>query len=105
MVSGSERIGRGAARFLPALCVLLALAFAVPSRAEDEIRTVSGRISWASTDAVEIGGTRGLLTPESGIFSQGRQISVTSLRRGMPATMELDAAGRILEVDARGVIE
>lgn len=88
------------------LCLSLLCGVLVPTAsAEEEVRSVSGALAWVSEDAVEIGSTRGLLTSESSIVSRGRQVSIGSLRRGMPATMELDAAGRVLELRVKGVVE
>lgn len=101
MVSGGLRRWAVFCLCLSLLCGVLAST----ASAEEEVRSVSGALAWVSEDAVEIGSTRGLLTSESSVFSRGREVSIGSLRRGMPATMELDAAGRVLELRVKGVIE
>lgn len=84
-----------------ALAALMAPAFADGG----EVRWVAGVVTYISPAAVEVNGTRGLLLPDSSIMSERREISLASVRRGMPATMELDEAGRVLELQVRGVIE
>lgn len=81
---------------------LLALAMGSASRAEV---VATGSVSYVSDQAIEIDGTRILLTAESVLMSGGREISVASLRRGMPARAEIDEAGRLIELHTNGVVE
>lgn len=75
-----------------------------PARASDP-RTVSGAVEFVSEDAVEVAGQRGVVAESTDVRSDGRSISLASVRRGMAATMELDDAGRILELRVSGVVE
>ena len=90
-----------------ALTVVLFLALVVspPAQAQENLRTVEGKITYIAENAVEVAGVRGLIGPRSSILSSGREITVRSIRRGMPARMELDAAGRVLELRVAGVVE
>jgi hypothetical protein len=85
--------------------LLLALILAPQARAQENLRTVEGEITYIAENAVEVAGVRGLIGPRSSILSSGREITVRSIRRGMPARMELDAAGRVLELRVAGVVE
>ena len=95
-------------RFSPfVLAAALAVAASIstpPSRA-DETTTVFGAITYISADAVEVAGQRGLLVNGADIRSDERTVSWTSIRVGMPASMETDSAGRVLELRVSGVIE
>jgi len=73
--------------------------------AESEPRTISGRITYVSPAAIEVAGVRGLLGPRSSLRSQGRAVTLRSLRRGMEARLELDEAGRVLELQVTGIVE
>ena len=67
--------------------------------------TVEGSITWVSDDAVEVNGERGLLEPTSDVRCDGRSISRSSIHVGMPASMEMDPAGQILELRVEGATE
>lgn len=90
------------------LLVLMVVAgaggLAGAARAE-EPTVVSGTISFVSEDAVELGGQRGIIDSSTDVRSGGHPISAAALRRGMRGTMELDAAGRALEIEVTGVVE
>lgn len=66
---------------------------------------VEGSITWVSDDAVEVNGERGLLEPSSDVRCDGRSISRSSIHVGMPASMEMDPAGQILELRVEGATE
>ena len=80
----------------------IVLAMGLAARAETVAR---GRVTYVSTDVVEFGGHRALVTRESHIMSGGREISVTSLRRGMLVEGEIDDAGHLMVLEANGVVE
>ncbi|MDG2303702.1 MAG: hypothetical protein P8R42_03435 [Candidatus Binatia bacterium] len=65
----------------------------------------NGVVTYVSEDAVEVNGERILLGPDSLITSGGRAVSVFSLRRGMPAEAEIDDAGKLIVLEAKGVVE
>jgi hypothetical protein len=87
---------------LAVLCLVAALANA--SAAFAEYRQ-SGRISFVSQDVVEIEGARALITPESFVSSDGREISLGSLHPGMVAEVEIDDAGNLIQLRTIGVVE
>jgi hypothetical protein len=70
-----------------------------------ETSTVNGPITWISADSVEVAGRRGILAQGSDIRSDEHTVSWTSIRLGMPASMETDSAGRVLELRVTGVVE
>ncbi len=82
------------------VAIVLAIGFA--ARAETMAR---GRVTYVSTDVVEVGDRRALVTRESHIMSGGREISVTSLRPGMLVEAEIDDAGHLMVLEANGVVE
>ena len=82
----------------------LALPVAIGSASWADVRA-TGQVSYVSEDAIEIGGKRILLTPESLLMSGGREVSAASLRRGMSAEAEVDDAGRLIELQVNGVVE
>lgn len=90
----------GSRSFLRALGIVLAIG----SAAQADIQT-QGIITFVSADALEINGKRVLVTPDSYISSSGRKVSVTSLRRGMFAEVEVDDAGQLIALEANGVVE
>lgn len=89
---------------LKGLALALGIVLAIGSAASADIQT-SGRITYVSPDALEINGKRVLVTSESYISSSGREVSVTSLRRGMFAEVEIDDAGQLIALEANGVVE
>jgi hypothetical protein len=70
-----------------------------------ETSTVNGPITWISADSVEVAGHRGILAQGADIRSDEHTVSWTSIRLGMPASMETDSAGRVLELRVTGVVE
>lgn len=88
-------------RLLAAAFVLL-LGTGTAARAE-VIRT--GYVTDVSDDAVDINGERLLITSTSRLMSEGREVSVGSLRPGMAATAEADDAGRLILLEVNGVVE
>jgi len=106
----SRAISRESSRWLGQIrtVVLFWALVLVPqaqAQAQENLRTVEGEITYVAENAVEVAGVRGLIGPRSSILSSGREITVRSIRRGMPARMELDAAGRVLELRVVGVVE
>lgn len=96
-----SRAGRGA-RLLPLFFFLAAATLATAqfpglARAEDPT-IVTGKVGAISGDAVWVAGRSGLLGPGSDIRSEGHPASRASIRVGMTVQMEVDAAGRILEI-------
>jgi hypothetical protein len=93
--------------FKPFLCAIaLAATVSGPTCGwAAETTTVSGAVTWISQDAVEVGGQRGTLGEGSDIRSDQHTVSWSSIRVGMPASMETDAAGRVLELRVSGVVE
>ncbi|MEO2168866.1 MAG: hypothetical protein ABGY42_12260 [bacterium] len=90
-----------------AFALVFALSAMVPPAFADgdEVRLVSGTVTFVSSTAVEVNGIRALVLSDSSIMSDRREISLASVRSGLPATMEIDASGRLLELQVRGVIE
>jgi len=82
----------------------LGIVVSIGSAAWADVRA-TGQISYVSSDVVEINGKRALVTSESFIFSGGREVSVTSLRRGMFAEAEIDDSGELIAIEANGVVE
>jgi len=70
-----------------------------------EVTTVSGVVTWVSTDVVEIAGRRGLITNATSITSEGRTVSLGAVVVGMPAELETDPSGQALEVRVKGAVE
>lgn len=91
-----------------AMALAAALAAAVsgagPAWATDPV-VVSGAVTWISAEAVEVSGRRAILGAGSDIRSDDRTVSWSSIRVGMPASMEVDGAGRVLELRVNGVVE
>ncbi len=89
--------------------LLLALALLLgsggPVAAEDSPRVVVGRVTRIDADSVMVGDQIGFLRTGSDIRSDGRAVAPTSIRVGMPAEMEIDVTGRILEVRIGSVAE
>ena len=92
-------------RHFAALIVSLALSLAVSQAFAADTRTIAGRITYVSKDALEVEGRRILITPESSVISQGRPISRKSLRRGSFAEAEVDPAGRLIELRVNRAVE
>jgi hypothetical protein len=91
-----------------ALLLATALAGAsllTPRLVTAESTEVAGTVSWISEDAVEVGGKRGLFAPGSDVRSGGVPVAKSSVRPGMPAEMEVDDGGRVLELRVMGVVE
>ena len=100
---GRERLRRWS--FGLRCLVLGSILFLVSSAGAEEIRLVQGEITYIAATAVEVNGVRGLIGPRSSLVSASREISIAGIRRGMPARLELDAAGRVLELRVSGVVE
>ena len=90
--------------FLLAAALAAVVSGPVKARAS-ETTTVAGAVTWISADAVEVAGQRGMLGEDSDIRSDQHTVSWASIRVGTPATMETDAAGRVLELRVTGVVE
>lgn len=74
------------------------------SRAEETF-VVVGSVEWISSSAVEVAGRRGRITESTEFASDGRTISLASIRKGMPAELELDGAGRVARLNVSGAVE
>jgi hypothetical protein len=72
---------------------------------QEATRLVEGKITYVEATAVEVDGVRGLIGPKSSVVSGSREVGIVGVRRGMPARLELDAAGRVLELRVSGVVE
>jgi len=94
----------GMMRRIVTLAMLAALLSPWPAPAA-ELVTAQGMVSWVSQESVEVGGRRALLTPTTAITSDGREVSLASVQVGMPAELEIDAAGRALELRVKGAVE
>ena len=98
-----------------AMASALALAFLATAhpgvaRAEDDPPKIYvGTVSYISATDVEVSGPRGTkrgnFTQESLISSDGRSVFVGSIRRDMPAELEIDEAGRVVSLIVKGVVE
>ncbi len=87
---------------------LALLAFGAPSAtAEDggDVTLVVGTVTWVGSDAVEVNGRRALVTSQTSVLSDGRPISLGSVRVGMPGELEINDAGRAIELRVRGTVE
>ncbi|MEW6272525.1 MAG: hypothetical protein AB1689_24875 [Thermodesulfobacteriota bacterium] len=78
---------------------------ASPAWSSDDVDVVRGSVTWVSADSVEVGGRRALLTAGTSITSNGREVSLASVVVGAPAELEVDSAGRALEVRVQGAVE
>ena len=83
----------------------LALALGAATGWAADPTIVAGRLTYISEKAIEVDGRRILLTPESGAISQGRPVSVKSLRPGALAEAEIDEVGRLIELRVNRVVE
>lgn len=80
----------------------LALATAAPAA---DVATVTGVVTYVSTDVIEVSGRRGLIFSGTTIVSDGRQVSLGSVRVGMPAELEIGSTGQALTVQVKGAVE
>lgn len=99
-MDGSNRV----MRCIVALAATLGMATASAAMAA-EVITVAGAVTYVSDEVVEVAGHRGLIVPGTSISSEGREVSITSVRVGMPAELEVDASGRALDLRVKGAIE
>ena len=84
----------------------LALATLAPWAARaDEVTTVTGAVTFVSTQVVEVDGRRGLLQSDTSITSDGRAVSLAAVQVGMPAELEIDPSGQALELRVKGAVE
>ncbi len=91
-----------------ALVAVLFVAFASGALAENPsvgTNVVVGTITYLDEVSIEVAGTRARRSPDSLAMSDGRTVSWGSLHRGLDATMEIDTAGRLIEVDVGKVLE
>ncbi len=86
-----------------ALGIVLGSAGSVLASAET--RVGRGAITFVDERSVEVDGLRGRKTPESTVMSEGRAVSWGSLQRGRPASIEIDTAGRLIELNVGKVLE
>jgi hypothetical protein len=88
-----------------AAMVILAGFWPSPAGADEDVTTVVGSVTWVSQDAVEVAGQRGILSSATDVRSDHHPVSRASIRVGMPASMEIDSGGRVLELRVTGVVE
>jgi hypothetical protein len=88
-----------------ALATLVLSAPATSRAQEESVTTVAGGVTWVGTEAVEVNGRRALVTQETTITSEGRSVSLASVRVGMPAELEMDDGGRAIELRVTGAVE
>lgn len=105
MATAKAMMQRGMRSALLPLLLLSLLVCAATSARADEVTTVQGTISFVGREAVEVGGRRALVTNETSISSNGRAIALSSLQVGMPAELEIDSAGRALDLRVEGAVE
>ena len=92
-------------RLLGCALGLCLLGAAYDVAAQEAPRLVEGKVTYIEASAVEVDGVRGLIVPQSSVLSSGREVGIGGVRRGMPARLELDASGRVLELRLSGVVE
>jgi hypothetical protein len=87
------------------LSLLLAIGVAATAMAQSETQVYYGTVGFVDESSVEVGGERGILANGSSVMSDGHAVSLASVRIGMPATLEVDESGRIIELRVTGVVE
>ncbi len=87
------------------LAIALVIGVAVAATAQSDTRTYFGSVGFVDDEAVEVAGQRGIVTSGSSVVSDGHAVSLGSVRPGMPATLEVDGSGRIIELRVTGVVE
>ena len=95
-------IGRAARA---AAVAVLALVAAAEAFGETDARLYLGTISYVAPGAVEVSGRRAIFAPGSTVTSDGRPVSPGSIQPGMPAELEVDPEGRVIELRVKGVVE
>ena len=86
--------------------LLIAIGLALPTAASAaDVTTVNGLVTYVSSDVIEVSGHRGLLFSGTTIMSEGRQVSIGSVRVGMPAELEIGSTGQALTVQVKGAVE
>jgi hypothetical protein len=85
--------------------VAWAVAWAGPAFAQGEAEHYLGAVTYVDEAAVEVSGRRGVFTDQSVVTSDGHSVAPGSVRAGMPAQLEVDPAGRVLELRVTGVVE
>lgn len=70
-----------------------------------DVTTVAGSVTYVTPQVVEVGGRRGLIESSTAITSEGRAVSIAAVQVGMPAELEIDPAGRALELRVKGAVE
>ncbi len=85
-------------------CVALVALAASGARAQEQ-RTYRGVLTSVSSARVVVGSQPARVTAETMVTSDGRIVSLQALRRGMSAEVDVDGAGRALEVRVKGVVE
>lgn len=87
------------------LAIVLAVAGSATAMAQSDPRVYFGTVGFVDDSTVQVGGKRGIMVKGSSVMSDGREVSLSSVRTGMPATLELDASDRIIELRVTGVVE
>ena len=87
------------------LAIVAVLAGVGVGSADSDTQTYFGKVGFIDDSSVEVGGARGLFSAGSSVMSDGHAVSPSSVRTGMPATLEIDATGRIVELRVTGVVE
>jgi len=87
-----------------ALALMASCVIAGPARAAD-VTTVAGAVTYITPQVVEVAGRRGLIESSTAITSEGRAVSIAAVQVGMPAELEIDPAGRALELRVKGAVE
>ena len=90
---------------IAALALALLVVLAAASARAGEVTQVAGTVTYVSRDVVEVAGRRGLIVAGTSIVSDGRAVSINAITVGVPAELELDAAGRALELRVKGAVE
>lgn len=94
-------------RCIVAAALALLPLLAAPAAADDggEVTLVVGAVTWVGSDAVEVSGRRALVTSATSVWSDGREVSLGSVHVGMAAELEIDDAGRAIELRVKGAVE
>lgn len=86
--------------------LLIAAGLALPALAPAaDVTTVSGVVTYVTSEVVEVSGRRGLIVQGSSITSEGREVSIGAVHLGMPADLEIGSAGQVLELHVKGAVE
>jgi hypothetical protein len=73
--------------------------------AQGEPEHYIGTVTYIDPGAVEVSGRRGVFTDQSVVTSDNHGVGRGSVRAGSPAELEVDSAGRVIELRVTGVVE